>query len=72
MILRICHIKIAGGIEGDAPGIVERAWFGAGAADDFERFVVRIEHLNTTVPELADILAPRVIDTNIVRITEFA
>ncbi len=71
VVLRIGHVEIAGGIEGDAPRVAEAARFGAGAADDLDRFVIGIENLDATVAEFANILATGLIHANIIWITQF-
>src|SRR5262245_32400109 len=72
MVLRIGYIKVARGIEGDAPGITELARFSAGSTDDLNRAIVGIKYLNATVSEFADILATGAVDANIIRIAQFA
>src|SRR5258707_14655825 len=72
MVLRISHVKVTCGIEGDAPGIAEFARFTAGPTDDLDQVIVGIEHLDAAVAEFADVLPAVFIDANVVRIAEFA
>jgi len=72
VILGIGHVKVAGGIEGDAPGVAEFARFGAGTADDFERVIGGVKDLDAAVAEFADILASGGIDADVVGIAQFA
>ena len=72
VILGIGYVKIAGGIEGDAPRIAELTRLATRTANDFDGVIVGIENLNPAVAEFANILAPFTIDADIVRIAEFS
>jgi len=52
MILRIRHIKILVRIQRHGPRISEPPRFGAGTANDLDRFTVRVENLNPAVAKL--------------------
>src|SRR2546422_435024 len=72
MIAGVSDVKVAVGIERDAPRIAELAGFAACAAQNFHRLIARVENLNAAVAKLADKLETLRIDTHVVRITQFA
>ena len=72
MILRIGHVKVSAGIERDAPGIGKTARLGAGAADDLDRVISGVKHLDPAVAELADILPAFGVHDNIVGVAQLA
>src|SRR6267378_3478135 len=72
MVHGVGDIKVPFGIKRDAPRIAELARRGTGAADNFDQFVMRVESLNATVPELTNELVPRRVHPHVIRITQFA
>jgi hypothetical protein len=72
MVQGIRHVKIAGGIERNAPWIAEAARFRAGTADNFDRLIMRIENLDPAIAEFTDVLIARCVHAHIVWITQLA
>jgi len=72
MVLRISHIKVSGRVQSHTPRVAELPRFSARTANDLNRAIVCIKDLNTAIPKFADILASRVVDANIIRITQLA
>src|SRR5262249_22046830 len=72
VILRVSDVEVAGGVQRHAPWVAEPARSHARTANDLERLIIRIEDLDSAVAEFANILSTRLINTNIVGITQFA
>ena len=58
IVQRVGHVKIALGIQRDAPRIAELAGRAARAAQDFQRLVIGVKYLDAAVAEFADELQP--------------
>ena len=71
MIARIGHVKIAVGIERDAPRIAELTGVATRAAQNFHRLIAGIENLDAAVAEFTNELQPAGINADIVGITHF-
>ncbi len=72
IVQRVGHVKIALGIQRDAPGIAELPRRAARAAQNFQWLVLGVKYLNAAVAEFADVLQSAGVHAHVVRIAEFA
>ena len=70
MIPGVGHIKVADGIKGDGPRIIQFTGGCAGPAEDLERMAIGIEYLNSTVAKFAYELKAGTVDLHVIRITQ--
>ena len=67
----VCYVKILRRVQSYAPWVSKAAGLRARAADDFNGPVVCVKYLQPAVAELAYVLPPGLVHTNVVRITQF-